>query len=238
VIEDKLVNGFGAWVAIVISIIISAFFIPNMLRKGTVDLLLVKPISRPVLLIYKYLGGLIFIFLNTVFVIVGIWLVLGIRSGIWAPGFLVSIPVITFFFAILYAVSTLFGVLTRSVIVSILMTCLVWVGLYVVGEAYITVDSFRVMQDANTLPFKIDQPVADTWWYKGIKVVHFIVPRTRDLDHLTKRYLIRDLLTANQVKEQNLDPTDIHWTESITVSLLFIGAVLGLSCWRFSARDY
>jgi ABC-type transport system involved in multi-copper enzyme maturation permease subunit len=241
VIEDKLVNGFGAWVAIIISIVISAMFIPNMLRKGTIDLLLVKPISRPILLIYKYLGGLIFIFLNTSFIVVGIWVVLGLRSGVWATGFLLSIPIITFFFAILYAVSALFGVLSRSAIVSILMTCLVWFGLWGVGEAYITVESFRTMQEAGTtaaLPFKIEQKVADTWWFKGIKVVHFVLPRTRDLDHLTKRYLIRDLLTANQVKTQKIDPTDIHWGETIAVSLVFISIMLGLSCWRFSTRDY
>ncbi|HEV3448194.1 MAG TPA: hypothetical protein VG099_26375, partial [Gemmataceae bacterium] len=64
-IEDRLVNAWGGWVAIIVSIVLTAFFIPNMLRKGTVDLLLVKPIHRSTLLIYKYIGGLMFILLNT-----------------------------------------------------------------------------------------------------------------------------------------------------------------------------
>src|SRR5207302_9259872 len=54
-IEHVLVNFLGASVAVLVSIIITGFFIPNMLRKGTIDMLLVKPIHRPTLLIYKYI---------------------------------------------------------------------------------------------------------------------------------------------------------------------------------------
>src|SRR5262249_44606548 len=43
-IENILVNSLGATVALLVSVIITAFFVPNMLRKGTIDLLLVKPI--------------------------------------------------------------------------------------------------------------------------------------------------------------------------------------------------
>src|SRR5262249_35032902 len=53
---DQIVNGIGAWIAILVSIVITAFFIPNMLRKGTIDLLLVKPIHRTTLLLYKFVG--------------------------------------------------------------------------------------------------------------------------------------------------------------------------------------
>jgi ABC-type transport system involved in multi-copper enzyme maturation permease subunit len=87
-----------------------------MLQKGTIDLLLVKPIGRPMLLTYKFVGGLTFMFLNTVFVIAGIWLILGFRTGLWVPTFLLAIPVLTFQFAIFYCVSVLFGVLTRSLL--------------------------------------------------------------------------------------------------------------------------
>ena len=65
ILEDFIVNSVGSWVAILVSVVITAFFIPNMLRKGTVDLLIVKPIRRSTLLLYKYVGGLLFILLNT-----------------------------------------------------------------------------------------------------------------------------------------------------------------------------
>src|SRR5262249_11177353 len=90
------VGFFGASIILLLSCIITAFYIPNMLRKGTIDLLLAKPIHRATLLIYKYIGGMTFIFLNTSVLIFGLWLILGIRGGIWAPSFLLMIFVLTF----------------------------------------------------------------------------------------------------------------------------------------------
>ncbi len=49
----------------------------------------------------------------------GVWVVVGLRTGVWSPGLLYSVGGITFYFAILYSVSTLFGVLTRSTLVAI-----------------------------------------------------------------------------------------------------------------------
>ena len=65
-IEDYMVNGFGSWIGILVAVVLTAFFVPNMLRKGTVDMLLVKPIHRVDVLLYKYIGGLTFVFLNAV----------------------------------------------------------------------------------------------------------------------------------------------------------------------------
>src|SRR5262249_43790368 len=140
------------WVTLIISIVMTAFFIPNMLRKGTVDLLIVKPIHRPVLLVYKYLGGLTFILLNTTVAIGGVWLALGLKSGVWANNFLLMIPTLTFFFAILYAVSALFGVISRSPIVAILVTCLAWFMFFSVGAAYGVVDGRSHYEQDRNLP--------------------------------------------------------------------------------------
>jgi ABC-type transport system involved in multi-copper enzyme maturation permease subunit len=236
IIEDMLVNGWGAAIAILISVIVTSMFIPNMIQKGTIEMLLVKPLSRPLLLVYKYLGGLIFMFLNTAFVVTGMWLVLGLRSGIWATGFLVTIFIMTFSFAILYSVSALFGVLTRSAIVSILITCVVWAVLFAVGKWYVVVEELRMSEVASKQ--KVDEPIETQWWYRVPRVLHFALPRYKEIDALTSRFLMMDLLTANQIKEQKLPASDINWGTSLTVSLSFIAVMLGLACWRFSVRDY
>src|SRR5581483_4369391 len=93
--------------------------------------------------------GLLFIFLNTALAVGGVWLALSWRSGLWAPGFLLAIPTITFFFAILYAVSTLFAVLTRSPVVSILMTCGAWFFLFVVGTTNLALQAFAKFEEAQ-----------------------------------------------------------------------------------------
>jgi ABC-type transport system involved in multi-copper enzyme maturation permease subunit len=257
-IENTLVNFLGATIALLVSVVITAFFIPNMLRKGTVDLLLVKPIRRPTLLLYKYVGGLTFIFLNTALAVGGVWLALSVRAGVWAPGFLMSIPIITFYFAILYSLSTLFGVLTRSPVAAILLTCLFWFFLFILGTMYayfeleVTDQGRQALHEAweSSKPKEQRQPYKDDgltpderrreqgWFKQGVRRLHFILPRTSELGQLTSRYLLGDLVYGNPALERRLDPSPVSWGETLTVSGIFIAVMLGLACWRFSTRDY
>jgi ABC-type transport system involved in multi-copper enzyme maturation permease subunit len=235
-IEDLLVNNMGALVALIVSVIITAFFIPNMLRKGTVDLLLVKPIHRWTLLTYKFIGGLTFIFLNTALAVGGVWLVLGLRSGVWAPGFLLTIGVITFFFAILYTVSALFGLLTRSPVVAIMLTLVVWFVCYLVGQGHFAFEFLAKVESQQQVP--VEDRISEGWWVPVINTVHFILPRTSDLNVLTAQLLRSGLITQGQLDNQDVEFESLNWGESLTVSLVFMAALLGLACWRFSAKDY
>jgi ABC-type transport system involved in multi-copper enzyme maturation permease subunit len=230
-IEDSLVAGIGARVAVLIAIIITAFFIPNMLRKGTVDLLVSKPIHRVTLLVYKYVGGLTFVFLASAVTVVGIWLALGLRSGIWAPGFLLTVFILTFSFAILYSVSALFGVLTRSAVVAILMTCLASFLLWLVGLIHTQLGVVRGEPGlANSVP---------QWAYNTVDVCHAVLPRTKDLDNLTSVLLSREVMTEAEIRRNKLDRLpSVNWAESVGVSLAFIAVMLGLASWRFATKDY
>jgi ABC-type transport system involved in multi-copper enzyme maturation permease subunit len=271
-IQTILLNQVGAWVVLLISVILTAFFIPNMIRKGTVDLLIVKPIPRFVLLLYKYVGGLLFIFINTTIAVGGVWLAFAVRTGIWAPGVLISIPAITFFFAILYAVSTLSGVITRSAIVAILVTCATWFFLFLVGitntitevvtkEFQSSADRTAARVAANTVAMAATpqstllaagappiDPVLrrvrpmefDPGWFPPVvKSIHFFLPRTSDLTTLVDDYLQRDLMALPRVMRSAAFKSDpISWTESLTVSGIFIALLLGISCWWFATKDY
>jgi ABC-type transport system involved in multi-copper enzyme maturation permease subunit len=231
--ESTLINSIGGWIALLIGVVITAFFIPNMLRKGTIDMLLSKPIHRPVLLVYKYIGGLTFMFINSCIAIGGVWLILGLRSGVWAPGFFVTIFTLTFFFAILYAVSTLFAVLTRSPIVAILVTCVFWFGMFLVGQIYTTFELFRKEPAMK----EIKENIPD-WAFTLVDVVHFVLPRTSDLNNLNA-HLVGMVLTDNERRDKGLAMLpETPWTESVIVSLAFVAVMLGLACWRFSTKDY
>jgi ABC-type transport system involved in multi-copper enzyme maturation permease subunit len=263
-LHNILVNQIGAWVALIISIIMTAFFVPNMLRKGTVDLLLVKPISRPTLLVYKYIGGLIFIGLNTAIAVGGLWLVLALRTGVWSPAPLIAIPAITFFFAILYSVSVLFGVMTRSAVVSILVTILTWFFLFAVGLTVGVLAALDV-QDAmmkgmekagrgkwkgpppelKELPAEalsgepLPRPYSDSPFGRVVRGIQRALPRTSDLNALVSDTLQRDLVAMPRgVRDAALRADPISWGESIGVSLAFIAVMLGLACWWFSTKDY
>jgi ABC-type transport system involved in multi-copper enzyme maturation permease subunit len=233
-IENTLVNGWGAWLAILVSIIITAFFIPNMLHKGTIDLLLAKPIGRGRLLLYKYVGGLTFMFVNSAVAVTGIWFVLGLRSGVWAPGLLLSIFVLTFFFAVLYSISTLIAVLTRSAVVAILISCLSWFVFFAIGNLYFFVEL------TEKAPAMGQMPKLPGWAVTTARAIHAVTPRTSDLDYLTNRVLTESLLGEAETSRNPVLAVlpEFSWGESVTVNLLFIAAMLGLAIWRFARRDY
>jgi ABC-type transport system involved in multi-copper enzyme maturation permease subunit len=230
IIEDQIVNGFGAGLVLLISTIVTAFFIPNMLRKGSLDLLITKPIARWQLLLYKYIGGLMFICLMSCAAVGGMWLVLAVRSGYWDPRFLLLIPILTFTFAILYAVSTLMGVLTRSGIVAIVITVGFAFVLYVTGQLKTVVD------DRLADPVK----AADTpgWVEPTMRIVHAVLPRYKDLDRLTTKLISDSTLTPAEsfilAKGKAGFP---DWGSTIGVSLAFIAVMLVLAIWRFVTRD-
>jgi len=227
-IESTIVGNWGAGIAMLISSIITAFFVPNMLRKGTIDLFITKPIRRPALLVFKFVGGLTFMFVNTLVIVGGIWLVLGWRSGLWPVGFLLAIFVLTFEFAIFYSVSTLVAVLTQSPIICILASCLTWLVLWSVGGFYTFVELYRPSKE---LP---------NWVNTSADVLHFITPRYKDLDILTAKLIVRDLLNPDSADRRIIDNSfaQIKWGESLGFTTAWIAIVLGLACWRFTVKDY
>jgi ABC-type transport system involved in multi-copper enzyme maturation permease subunit len=222
ILDSGVVGSLGSTIAVLVSIIITAFFIPNMLRKGTIDLLLVKPIRRSALLVYKYVGGLVFIFLNTVVAVGAMWVSLGLRSGVWPVTFLLTILVLTYSFAILYAVSTLFGVLTRSPIAAILLTIGIWFFFFAVRAGYAYCELRRGMDRmAQALHDKLgddglkalegvggsaeDGPrrgrpprleemrFEENWLSHSVTVLYKVLPRTSDLGQILDRRLNHDL---------------------------------------------
>ena len=146
-IQDILIDLVGGLIIILIAVIVTSFFIPNMLRPGSVVMLLSKPISRTTLLLFKYLGGLFFVIILTTFVVGGVWLITGIRAGVWAPGVFIVVPLMTMSFAILYAISTVTAVWSRNSIVAILVTLACAGFLWLVGKAEVASRVHRVMED-------------------------------------------------------------------------------------------
>lgn len=237
----QLVMDLGAWVALLAGVVITSFFIPNMLRKGTVDLLLAKPLQPWLLLLYKYIGGLTFIFLNALYAIGGIWLVLGLRTGVWPNGLLLVILTTTFFFAILYAVSTFVAVLTRSTVTAIMVTIIAWIVFFGIGTAEkVFHNRYIVEQDSDKRgnPIPQDQRWGDHVVGKVIYGVHMITPRTSDLNQLNEMIVFADFMTGSLADMDKFDTSKRNWWESLGVSTAWIIVFLGLACFWFSYKDY
>ncbi len=124
-------GAFGVFVAI----LVTASMIPQTFEAGSVDLLLSKPISRSGVFLAKFVGGCAFIAINAAYFIVGLWLILGWRLGLWNERLLWVIPLYVFLFAIYYGVSSLAGLVWRNAIVSVVITVVFWFVCFALGTA-------------------------------------------------------------------------------------------------------
>lgn len=252
-LQKRLVNDAGAWITLLVSIVITAAFVPNMIRKGSFDLYISRPISRPLLLVYKYIGGLLYVLILTTFTVGGVWVAIGLRTGLWSPHFLALIPLLTFYFAILYAVSTLAAVLTRSTLVAIVATVFAWGVFFAVGWVHDQVQQVKTAQkemqqkleqavprdksgeDEDSGP-PVRQAVPD-WLDTTARIAHGVLPRTYDLDDRAIQMIAAGVLTAEERKQKKLDEELVPWPETIGVSVAFIALMLALACWRLVTRD-
>ncbi|MCB2205505.1 ABC transporter permease [bacterium] len=114
-------TGFINFAALVLSIFATASILPNAMEKGSIDLLLSKPVSRQEIFLGKFLGSLLIVFANVAYYIIGMWLIFGVRTGFWNPGFLAVTLSITYTFVVLYGPMTLIGVSSRSSALTIIV---------------------------------------------------------------------------------------------------------------------
>lgn len=110
-----------ATIGLLLALLATSTLFPPMLQKGSIDLLLCRPIPRWRLMAARYLGGVSIVAFNAAYLILGVWLVLGLKSGIWNAGFPMATALLVFAFAVLFAVIMLFSVITENGAVGLLV---------------------------------------------------------------------------------------------------------------------
>ena len=196
-----------------------------MLQKGTLDLVLARPIGRAKLLLAKYLGGCWFVFLMASVLISGAWLAFALRLGYWSPWFLLTVLVVTAQFAVPYSVAVLVGVWSRSSGVSALAAIAIWMISGAIVE-WRTVVKTGVFQQAD-------------WLNNSLEVIYTILPKTADVSALNQRLLARAYLSPEALQRVGLTklPHVDPWF-SFGTTAAFVAVVLGLACWMFRRRDF
>jgi hypothetical protein len=115
-----------SWGAVILALVSTAGIFPDLIAGGSIDLYLSKPISRLRLFLTKYMGGLLFVLLQTSVFALGCYLAFGLRSGQWIGSIFLIIPLTTLMFSYVFAVCVLLGVLTRSTVAALLIAVVVW----------------------------------------------------------------------------------------------------------------
>jgi len=179
---QKFVNVSYSWVSIVLyvwgtflAIFASAALIPGVLEAGRIALLLSKPIHRTTLLLGRYLGNLLVVALNHIYLITSVWLILAIKTNIWDNRFLLAIPVSIFIFAVLLCVVVLVGVITESAALSVMAP--VALGLI----------------SALLAQYPVIIKLLDSEWSRRLwMILYWIVPKVFDLGSAMRQWILLD----------------------------------------------
>lgn len=157
---QAIIGFFSSWVVgpigLLVAVFVTSTIIPRMFEAGAIDLLLSKPVSRSGLFLARFFSGCAFVFITFSYLIVGIWLIVGLRLGAWNNGLLLTVPLLLFGFAVTYSVSAVTGVVWRNPIVSVFIAVLVWGAAFLVGLTRETVATFRNGDKAREIVFASD----------------------------------------------------------------------------------
>jgi len=144
---DKFVIGISSFVfgaAYFLGTLLGLFatmpLIGGFLEQGRIDLLISKPLSRNRLLSGHLLGVWLTVLALATYLIVGVWIALSIKTGLWLPRMLLSIPLIVVMFGVMYSVIMTLSIVTRSTGLSLIMTYgLIFISAVLTAHEQITV---------------------------------------------------------------------------------------------------
>ena len=101
-------------IGLLLALMATSTLFPQMLQKGSVELLLCRPIPRWRVITARFLGGSSIMAFNALYLFFGVWLVLGLKSGIWTHGFPLSTFLVIFAFIILFSVVMAASTITEN----------------------------------------------------------------------------------------------------------------------------
>ena len=151
----------------------SAGLIPSVFEPGRIELLLSKPVSRHHILLGRYLGNLLVIAVNLFYLIFSVWLIFGLKTGVWTFGFLLSSVLTLFVFAVLLTVVVLVGVLWESAAV----TTMVAFGLMIVSPILAQQVLLQRLLSSETSR-------------NTVRAFYYVLPKVFDLGHIVRALVI------------------------------------------------
>ena len=124
-VVDAVLGGVAVFLftaGLFFAVFASAGLIPTVFEPGRIELLLSKPLRRSHLLLGKFLGALAVVGSNLFYLVLGVWAILGVKTGIWKAGFLASASFAVFAFAVLLTIVLFVAVASESAVLASMVT--------------------------------------------------------------------------------------------------------------------
>ena len=266
IFTNVIVKWWLGYLAIALALISCSSVFPEFLAAGSVDVAVSKPISRVRLFLVKYLGSLIFVFLQVGVFCLIVFAAMGFRLGSWNWSVFWAVPILVFVFSMIYCMGVLVAVWTRSTMLSLLAMVILWgVTLMVqLTESSLYALSYSSEEAGETVDFSTGQ-VRESGDddFSGLKKAHRVskaaawpLPKTREVTLLINRKIKTgssdeslagmSLLAFTSEDAMGEFRGDMNQNAASRNSLFYIlGSsalfevfVLSLACWRFGRKDY
>jgi len=202
---DQLVRGVYAGIAtflytwgMFLSVFASAGLIPSVLEPGRIELLLSKPVSRTHILLGRYLGNVLVISSNVVFLVLGVWIILGAKTGIWSPSFLISIATTVFIFAVLLSVVVLVGVIFESAALATMVS----VALMIISA---------ILAQTTTMLRLLSSEWSRQLW----RALYYVLPKIWDTGRIT----------LNAIQHRTFDDYAAIWSSALFAAVVLACAL-------------
>lgn len=161
-----------------LAVFASAGLIPSVFEPGRIELLLSKPVERYHILIGRYIGNLLVIAANVCYLVITVWLIFGMKTGVWTYGFLWSSVLTIFVFAVLLAVVVLIGVLWESAVIATMVT-------------------FGIMLISPILAQKplLERLLNSETSRNVVRTLYYVLPKVFDLGRITRELVLGNSIT-------------------------------------------
>lgn len=194
---------------LIFGIAVCAPLATTLLAPGRIDYLLALPIARWELILGSYVGVLMLTITGTLYGAAGFMAVLGLKTGVWSTGILLSTVLASITFAAIYATMLTMAVFIRYTPAIIIAGLLVMFG----GMLASNIEN-------------IQAEIETQWLSQCVGVISQFVPRVVRVSHFAA-----DIAGSMPVNEAML-------MRSIGGMLFFGLAMLCLGLWHFERKDF
>lgn len=156
-----------------LSVFASAGLVSAVFEPGRIELLLSKPVSRTHLLLGRYAGNVLVVAANILYLVVGSWVIFGIKTGVWGIGFLISSLCTIFVFSVLLAVIVLVGVIWDSAAVAIMVTFAIMI-------------LTPILAQKNT----IERLLSSEWSRDVVRILYYTLPKISDISIIIRHLIL------------------------------------------------
>lgn len=147
--------------------------VPNLQRRGTVDLYMTRPITRTHLLLGRYLGAVTLVTVNLLLLCGGVFVIISLKTKVWNPRFILATGLILVVFLSYLGFMYLVGVLSSSTPLSIMLPY----ALYMVSMPLAAHDQIAAAMDSR-------------FWANVVHGLYWVLPKTAEVGRDLTAYVL------------------------------------------------